>query len=463
MGSPAWANNQFVYSVGTQSKHYYVLVGSTPGSNPKAGHCYPIVSNTANTLTVDTTQDSLSGIPVGAPITVIPHWTLATLFPVGDQNASFTATTSSTLYKTQILIPSYTGTTWTYSPTYFFSNNVDGTTGNIGWRIVGNNTTDHGDDVLLPGKYFVVRNANGAPTLSLVTVGAVLTEKFTLSLATSASGQQDDAVSILRPFGIALDASGLGPGNGSFVANDQLLLFDNSQVAFNKLPSATYYYDTTVGNTGGWRLTGDITSDHGADVIPLGAGFIIRKAAATGGQPVLWTNASPVRALSAVSRKAHSWAGIFDLNLPLAGNPAIECRSGGTNQAHQFVITFPAAVTFTSASLTSGTGAVGSVTGNGTTTVTVNLTGVTNAQWITITLFGVTDGVNTNDVAVRMGVLVDDTSSDRFVDSLDSAQTKSQSGLPVTTSNFREDVNVDGFIDALDVSMVKSGSGTALP
>jgi hypothetical protein len=36
-------------------------------------------------------------------------------------------------------------------------------------------------------------------------------------------------VSILRPLDVALNASGLNPGDGSFGANDQLLLFNNAQ------------------------------------------------------------------------------------------------------------------------------------------------------------------------------------------------------------------------------------------
>jgi len=94
---------------------------------------------------------------------------------------------------------------------------------------------------------------------------------------------------------------------------------------------------------------------------------------------------------------------------------------------------------------------------------TVNLTSVVNAQTITVELDNVTDvfGANGN-VSVLMGLLVGDTNADAFVDAADTAQTKSQSGKPLTQSNFREDVNADGFIDAVDVSLVKSRSGSVL-
>src|SRR5204863_2695885 len=37
-GAPGWTNNQFVYVMGSQAKHYYVLIGSVGSSNTKEGH-----------------------------------------------------------------------------------------------------------------------------------------------------------------------------------------------------------------------------------------------------------------------------------------------------------------------------------------------------------------------------------------------------------------------------------------
>ena len=166
---------------------------------------------------------------------------------------------------------------------------------------------------------------------------------------------------------------------------------------------------------------------------------------------------------SAVSRKTHGGAGDFDVNLPLTGPVGIECRSGGGTNDFQVIVTFATAVTFSSAAVNDGAGSVGSVTGNGTTTVTVNLTGVTNAQRITIALFGVDDTMNTGDVGVRMGVLLGDTNGDTTVSVGDVAQTKAQSGQGTDAANFRTDVNVNGTINAGDIGLVKSKSGTSLP
>jgi hypothetical protein len=79
-------------------------------------------------------------------------------------------------------------------------------------------------------------------------------------------------------------------------------------------------------------------------------------------------------------------------------------------------------------------------------------------------LTGVVDSAGeVGNFSDTMGVLLGDTTGDGFVNSADISQTKSQSGQPVTSSNFREDVNADGFTNSADISLVKSKSGTALP
>ena len=166
--------------------------------------------------------------------------------------------------------------------------------------------------------------------------------------------------------------------------------------------------------------------------------------------------------LSAVSRKVHGAAGAFDINLPLTGTPGVECRSGGPSGGYQVVVAFANPVTFTTASVTSGTGAVSSssVSGN---QITVNLTGIANAQRIALTLSGVNDGRNTGSVTIPMAILGGDTTGNGLVNSSDVSQTQSQSGQGVTSTNFREDVTGNGVINSSDVSFVQSQSGTALP
>jgi N-acetylneuraminic acid mutarotase len=164
-------------------------------------------------------------------------------------------------------------------------------------------------------------------------------------------------------------------------------------------------------------------------------------------------------AQSAVSRKTHGGAGTFDVALPLTGNVGIECRS--TGGSHTMVVTFATNVTVGGASVTSGTGsATFSVSGA---VVTVNLTGVTNAQRIIVTLSNVNDGTTTGDVSIPMGVLAGDTNASGAVSAADVSQTKAQSGQTATAANFREDVNVSGGISAADIGLVKAAAGTVLP
>ena len=172
---------------------------------------------------------------------------------------------------------------------------------------------------------------------------------------------------------------------------------------------------------------------------------------------------NPLAITSIVSRKTHGAAGDFDVDLPLSGSTGVECRSSGGN--HTFVFTFTNNVVSGNATVTSGTGNVsGSPIFSGN-TMTVALTGVTDQQQITVTASNVTDsfGQTLPDTAVNAVMLISDTNANRSVNASDVAQTKSQIGVTVGSSNFRTDVNVSGTITASDVSQVKSSDGNSVP
>ena len=212
----------------------------------------------------------------------------------------------------------------------------------------------------------------------------------------------------------------------------------------------------------GSTFTGTMVNQIGHGYSPLdGYGFINAEAAVNAALPAVQLN-------GVVSRKVHgNGAGTFDINLPLTGNPGIECRSGGPNGTFTMVFTFANPLTsVSSASVSSGTGSVvSSSIGADAHQYIVNLTGVKNAQRVTVTLANLSDNAGdfSASVAATMGVLLGDTNGDGNVNSADISQTKSQSGVAVTNSNYREDVNTDGLINSGDISSVKSQSGTALP
>jgi hypothetical protein len=95
----------------------------------------------------------------------------------------------------------------------------------------------------------------------------------------------------------------------------------------------------------------------------------------------------------------------------------------------------------------------------------VNLTGVSNAQVITVSLTNVNDSAGNSSASVptSMGVLVGDTTGNGTVNASDVGQTKANSGQTVDASNFRTDVTVSGSINAADVGLVKSNAGMSLP
>ena len=95
--------------------------------------------------------------------------------------------------------------------------------------------------------------------------------------------------------------------------------------------------------------------------------------------------------------------------------------------------------------------------------MTVNLTGVTSQQWITLTLYEVNDGSYTNDVAIRAGVLLADVNASSNVDSADVTLAQRQNNKPVTSSNFRMDVNASGNIDSADVTLTQRQNQKRLP
>jgi len=152
------------------------------------------------------------------------------------------------------------------------------------------------------------------------------------------------------------------------------------------------------------------------------------------------------------------------MNLALTGMPDVECRSGGPTNDYQLIFVFPDTLTSVGGVSTSAGTVSSSGIGTDTHQYIVNLSGVTTGQYVTVTLNNAQDSANrAGNVSATMGVLVGDTTANKAVNSSDIAQTQSQSGQVVTSSNFREDVTVNGAINSSDIATVQAASGTALP
>lgn len=176
-----------------------------------------------------------------------------------------------------------------------------------------------------------------------------------------------------------------------------------------------------------------------------------------GGAPVTLTEAKAVIT-------DQGFSGMLPINLALAGEPAVECRSGNEIGAHSLVFTFIRNILTADVSVTSG---VGRPVGNpaiSANQLSVNLTGVANAQMLTISLSRIVDmqGQSLPDANVTLGFLLGDTNGDTVVNASDVSQTKARVGQRLTEANFRSDVDADSAIKRRDADLVSSQLGNAI-
>ena len=269
----------------------------------------------------------------------------------------------------------------------------------------------------------------------------------------------DDAAAALLP------SSGTPPASGTFKPTN----YTTGDLFPAPAPAAPYLTPATAGTD---TLTSAFTGVAGGDPNGTWSLYVVDDAAVdvgnfNGGWSISFITTTPVCAqpVSAVSRKTHGGGPPpRDVPLPLVGGVGIECRAGqGAGGDHQMVVTFATPIVSVGGASVTGTGSVvGSPSVSGA-VVTVNLTGVTNAQTIVVTLNNVNDGVNIGNVAIPMGVLLGDTTGDGVVNSGDVTQVRRQSGLVADPTNFREDLTVSGVIDSGDITLVRRQAGTALP
>ena len=175
--------------------------------------------------------------------------------------------------------------------------------------------------------------------------------------------------------------------------------------------------------------------------------------------------ALPPALLASVSRKVHGSVGTFDLPLNLTStNPTTEPRSGGAGGNHTIVFTFDKPVTAGNASVTAGTGMVGAPTFGGN-EMRVPLTGVTNQQYVTVSVSDVVaaDGGIGGTGSVRVGFLLGDVSQNRVVTVSDLAQVNAQIAQVVTASNYLKDVNASGTLSVADKGIANTQITKALP
>jgi hypothetical protein len=165
--------------------------------------------------------------------------------------------------------------------------------------------------------------------------------------------------------------------------------------------------------------------------------------------------------LSAVSRKVHGGAGTFNLPLSMvATNPSTEPRQSATAA---IVMTFDAVIISANVAVTEGTATAGALTFSGN-DVIVPLTGVTNHQYVTISLTNVASAfINGGSGSIRLGFLVGDVNQNRVVTVADLGLVNAQLAQLVTAANYLKDVNATGTLTVADKGITNANLTNALP
>jgi uncharacterized protein (TIGR02597 family) len=273
-GPEPWTSNQWVYASNTQSNRHYLLVSS----GTMEGDYYPITANGTNDVILDLEGGTLEGISPGDRVTIIPYWSLGSIFPEG---AGAHASQVSRKRLTEVFFPNLSaiGVNNAPSRTFYFL----GT-----WREFAGGNVNKGDEVILPDMYVIVRH--NLPNGTEVTAhGSVLPTKIRIGLRREPSGVQDVYVALPRPGPVTLGESGLFE-SGAFrssptrrVRTDELFVFQEDTPVINRAPVETYFYWNEA-----WRLFGSSAAVDSAPAFRPGSGVILRLGSAP--DPVIWIN-----------------------------------------------------------------------------------------------------------------------------------------------------------------------------
>lgn len=269
------------------TRPHFLLVRDASGPT---GRHFDIAAHSANGIDIVATVAELDGLPANGLVSVIPAWTLDTLFPPATQTTFHSSTSPlASGRKSELLLFDETTLGTSLAPSRRFYVTAEG------WFETGGFAAA-GDFALKPGQAFLVRHPAGVAATQFIPHQQVYAGAVSLSVRTSAEESVDTMLALPRPVPITLDDIDIDFGPGGFeesasneVADrkDQLLVYDNAAAGLNKLPSAVYF---RVG--GQWRKDEESAfPDAAGEWIEPSAGLLLRKAAGGTGQPLFWVNA----------------------------------------------------------------------------------------------------------------------------------------------------------------------------
>jgi len=278
-GAPGWANGVF-----TDSHYVKVVTGAAAGLE------LPIVGNAGDSLTMNSAGFKGSKINPGDRFLVIPFWTLGELLPAATQTTVHASTghlLSGRGSEVHFFEPSATGINLSPEKIYYATS--------AGWfqSLKGSPAAD--DVILPPHTAIVIRHQTGAADTQFRSAAHVDEDASAILLSARQGAAQDNVVAMMRPIPLTLGELDI-PGSvfvsskGTSVEKrrDELLVFDNSVVGYNKSEQARYFFDKSAGQ---WRIDDGAAFDVATDAeIPAGAVLVIRKSPASKDADLVWTN-----------------------------------------------------------------------------------------------------------------------------------------------------------------------------
>ncbi len=275
--------DQYTYVSGTQPVTYFVLV--TAGR--LKGYFFTVQGNTAESLRIDPEGLSITSKDIKA-VSLLPYWSLSSLFPASQATISFIPTTNpSDVMTTVVISPPVT-----YGPqqpqnvgeSFYFSAALNN------WVSTTNPSVSAADTVVPPGAYVYVQNTgtNNYP-LHVFLSGSVLKSPFNFFFTSSSIASAINYFSL--PRNSSYPISEIGFNNSNFTQStgtstsdrqDQLIMDDGH----GGIGAIYYRYKNQ------WYNTDDAVPTN--PVFPAGTVFGLQKPASANGTSIL-INQSNIR------------------------------------------------------------------------------------------------------------------------------------------------------------------------
>lgn len=276
--------NQYSYVAGVQPVTYYALV--TAGKFK--GDYFTVQGNSSNSLLIDPEGLGINSKDISA-VSLLPFWSLSSLFPPSQATVSFIPTTNASNVMTKVVI-SPPVTYGTQQPqdagqSYYFNAGISN------WVSATNPSVPAGDAVIPPGAYVYVQNtgSNSYPLHEFIS-GSVLANQFNFFFSTSRTSSVTSYFSLPRnssyPIGqIGFNDSNFTQSTGTGIAqrNDQLII-DNGHGGV----AAVYYRFKNQ-----WYNTDNPVPTN--PVFPAGTVFGLKKPSSARGGTSLLINQSNIK------------------------------------------------------------------------------------------------------------------------------------------------------------------------